>query len=307
MSSPYRQPMAPWSGLAQYTRRVILPDSLGLHIYDSGTSDKPPALLVHGLGDDADTWRHIFDPLTGHFRVIALDLPGFARSDPAPGAYRMPFFKDFLLQLMDTLSIQRVTFVGHSMGAFISQYIALECPDRVAKLILLDGTVISRVQKINRQLLLFLTPVIGEWLYNRLRKDPQAAYATLQPYYANLDALPEADRRFLFERVNQRVWSDTQRVAYFSSLRDLARWAPRQRRKMESQLAESLTPTLLVWGGQDQINPLENAHICLEIQPVAHLVVIPQAGHNLQQERPGELIDAILEFLSKEGSDGPNP
>ena len=307
MANPYLQPMQSWPDLAKHARRVTLPDSLGLHIYDSGESDKPAAFLVHGLGDDADTWRYLFEPLAERFRVIAPDLPGFARSDPAPGAYRIPFFKDFLLQLMDVLSLPQVTFIGHSMGAFISQFIALENPDRVAQLFLLDGTVISRVQKINRQLLLFLTPVIGEWLYNRLRKDPQAAFETLRPYYFDLDGLPEAERRFLFERVNQRVWSDTQRVAYFSMLRGLARFAAEQRRKLEGQLAQSNTTTLLVWGDQDQINPLENAHICLQVQPATRLVVIPQAGHNLHQERPELLISAIQEFLAKEDNHGENP
>jgi pimeloyl-ACP methyl ester carboxylesterase len=302
-ANPYLQPAQPWPGLAQYSRRVALPDGSWLHVYDSALKEPTAAdaenqiaLLVHGLGDDADTWRYLFEPLSRHRRVLALDLPGFARSDPAPGKYSPGFFKDILLALLDALEISQATLIGHSLGAMLSQYLALEQPSRVGRLVLLSGGVVARFQKINRELLLYLLPVIGEWQYNRLRRSPQQAYETLRPYYASLDALPESERSFLFERVNQRVWSDTQRAAFLSTLRSLARWAPAQRRFLEDRLAHTLTPTLLVWGDQDAINSLDNGRYTVHIHPAIKLVVLRQAGHNLQHEQPQGLMQSIMEF-----------
>jgi pimeloyl-ACP methyl ester carboxylesterase len=302
-ANPYLKPAQPWPGLAPFSRRVVLPDGLSLHVYDSKPGELPAAgrdaqavLLVHGLGDDADTWRYLFEPLSRRRRVIALDLPGFARSDPAPGAYNLPFFKDTLVRLMDAMLLTQATLIGHSLGALLSQVLAFEQPSRVRRLVLLSGSVVARFQKINRELLLYLLPVIGERQYNRLRRSPQKAYETLRPYYASLDALPEGERSFLFERVNQRVWSDTQRAAFLSTLRSLARWAPAQRRFLEDRLAHSNTPTLLVWGDQDAINSLDNGRYAAQIQPDIKLVVLRQAGHNLQHEQPVSLIQSIQEF-----------
>jgi pimeloyl-ACP methyl ester carboxylesterase len=311
-ANPYLKPAQPWPGLAPFSRRVVLADGLSLHVYDSKPGELPAAgsdsqavLLVHGLGDDADTWRYLFEPLSQTRRVVALDLPGFARSDPAQGRYSVPFFKDILLALLDVLDLSQVTLIGHSLGALISQVLAFEQPARVGRLVLLSGGVVARVQGIDPELLLYLLPGIGEWQYNRLRNSPQKAYETLRPYYASLDALPESERSFLFERVNQRVWSNTQRAAFLSTIRSLARWAPAQRRLLEDRLAHSTIPTLLVWGDQDAINSLDNGRIAAQIQPAIKLVVLQQAGHNLQHEQPATLIQTIHEFEHVEDKNGP--
>jgi pimeloyl-ACP methyl ester carboxylesterase len=309
-SNPYLKTMQPWPGLEPYMKRVTLPDSLSLHLFDSapdGGNNLPAALLVHGLGDDADTWRHLFAALARDRRVVALDLPGFARSDPMPGAYRLPFYRDVLLSLLDTLAIPRATMIGHSLGAMLCQYLAFERPERVERLILLAGSVIARHQQINRELLLYLVPVIGDWQYNRLRKDPQTAYETLRPYYADLDALPEAERAFMFERVNQRVWSDTQRVAFLYTLRSLSRWVSSQRRHLEETLAASTTPTLMVWGDRDAINSLDNGRLAAQIRPDTRLVVVREAGHNLHHEQPQALLQALWDFEGSEVSHASAP
>jgi pimeloyl-ACP methyl ester carboxylesterase len=303
---PYKKPISCWPELAPYARRVTLPNGLNLHVYDSrpdpGLADDslPPILLVHGLGDDADTWRYVFVPLAAGRRVIALDLPGFARSDPAPGAYRLPLTKGFLLDLLDVLDIPRATLVGHSLGAMLCQYLSFENPERVERLIVLSGSVVSRFQKVDRALLLYLLPVIGEWQYNHLRKDPQKAYETLRPYYADLDSLPQSEREFLFERVNQRVWSDSQRVAFLATIRNLASWAPSRRGDLEDKLAGSTVPTLMIWGDQDAINSLDNGRLSVQLQPAIRLTVLHRAGHNLMQEQPQALVETILGFLTAE-------
>jgi pimeloyl-ACP methyl ester carboxylesterase len=170
---------------------------------------------------------------------------------------------------------------------------ALSHQERVERLILTSGSLVARSQRVDLATMLFLIPGLGEWLYNRLRSAPQAAYRTLEPYYGNLDHLPEADREFLFQRVNERVWSDGQRRAFLSAFRNLARWIPGQQRGLPSKLATLDVPTLVLWGEADQMMSVENGHALVELQPTARLVVVPEAGHNVHQEDPEAVLEAL--------------
>ena len=286
--------MQPHPGLEPWSHQVQLPSSkISLHLYDSREVAKPPLLLLHGLGDEADSWHRIIPHLLENYRVIAPDLPGFGRSEKGNAKAAIPFFIQVILELLDQLSISRTSLIGHSMGAMIAQTIALQEPQRVERLALISGSLVSSENRLNRDLLLFLIPCVGEWLYNRLRQNPQSAYQTLKPYYFDLDALPQAERDFLFQRVNQRVWSDRQRKGYFAALRGLVSWLPAQQKDLPARLNASQIPPLVIWGQNDQINVVSNAKTLAALQPSAHLVIVPDAGHNLHQEKPQVVLDAI--------------
>ncbi len=95
--------MQPCPELAGYVQNVRLPRSgLNLFTYQLGDPNAPALVLLHGLGDEADTWRYVLAGIAERRRVIALDLPGFGRSDKPDAAYSVPFFQDSLLELMDT-------------------------------------------------------------------------------------------------------------------------------------------------------------------------------------------------------------
>jgi len=287
---PYQEPMSVWSALASYAKEITLNKSgLRLHIYDAGLLDTPTLLLVHGLGDEADSWRHIIQPLAVHQRVIALDLPGFGRSEPLQ-RYTISGIIHVLLELLDTLKIPSATFIGSSLGGLLSHAIALKHPNRVRGLVLIDGVLVAEKQKLNLGTLLFLVPGVGEWHYNRYRKNPQAAYDSLRPFYASLDNLPTADREFLFQRVNERVWSNRQRKAYLAVLRNTAVWMVKQQRNLKEDLKQLSVPTLVIFGERDHIMPLENARALSELQPTAHLITLPGVGHLPQQEAPETLL-----------------
>jgi pimeloyl-ACP methyl ester carboxylesterase len=308
-------PMQPYPGLEQYSRTVELPrNGLRLFYFAAGAPDLPAALLLHGLGDEADTWRDLIEPLSRRWRVIAPDLPGFGRSDRPRRAYTLDFLRGCLFELLEVLSIPKVLLVGHSLGGMLAHGMLLEQtetkpvgfsrmlasqPDRswatqITGLVLLDGALLTRTQRLSPQLLLFMTPILGEMLYTRLRKDPQAAYATLNAYYTAMDKLPQAERDFLFQRVNQRVWSDGQRRAYFSTLRNMAASISRLQKDLPARLAQLQAPTLVLWGAQDRINPSEAGADLVKLQPDSRLALIPDASHMPHQERAEQVLSQIL-------------
>jgi pimeloyl-ACP methyl ester carboxylesterase len=287
--------MQPYPGLERFAQSVNLPrNKLRLFYFEAGAPDQPVALLLHGLGDEADTWRYLIEPLSRRWRVIAPDLPGFGRSDKPKLAYTLDFLHGCMFELLDVLSIREVFLAGHSLGGMLVHGMALEQPERTKGLVLLDGALLTRTQRLSSQLLLFMTPLLGEYLYTRLRKDPQAAYATLNAYYAAMDKLPQAERDFLFHRVNQRVWSDGQRRAYFSTLRHMAGTISRLQKDLPARLAQVHIPTLILWGAQDRINPPEAGADLARLQPDSRLVLIPDSGHMPHQEQAEEVIRFIL-------------
>jgi len=236
----YQRHMSPFPGLERWSHQVQLPQSaINLHVYDTGGGEDggTPILLLHGLGDEADTWRHVLLALGPGRRAIAPDLPGFGRSDQGKYPYSIPFFAGIMLELLDMFSISHVVLVGHSTGAAVAHEFAVEHPERVEKLVLIGGSLVSKETPLNLGLFLFLVPGLGEWSYNRLRRDSQEAYCTLEAYYNRLEDLPQADRDFLFQRVNERVWSDGQRRGFLSTLRSLARWMPAQQKNWRAACA----------------------------------------------------------------------
>ncbi|HWQ14996.1 MAG TPA: alpha/beta fold hydrolase [Roseiflexaceae bacterium] len=278
------------AALAPYARAVRLPGGPRLHYYEAGDPDTPPLLLVHGLGDEADTWRHVVAPLAARHRVIAPDLPGFGRSDRPRVAYTLAFFARTLAGLLGALGVERATLVGSSLGAAVVQRLALARPALAERLVLVGGALPVTPIRPPAALLLFLTPGLGELMYTGLRASQDAAYETLRPYYADLDALPAADRAFLRERVWARVWSAGQRRAYLSALRWLAVEAAFRARELRAQLAHLAVPTLLVWGERDHIAGRAAAEDMAGLLPDARLVTIACAGHLPHQERSEEFV-----------------
>lgn len=278
--------------LKPYQRRVSV-NGVGLHLYDSGATNaqEPPILLIHGLGDEADSWRQVFPLLMERGRAVALDLPGFGRSDHPKRAYTLTFFTDTVVALLENLRIPQAVLVGNSMGAAVALRVAMRRADLVARLVLVNGPPVRN--KLGKVQMMFLIPGQGEKIYNSFRSSQEAAYGSLRPYYGSLDALPAQDRQFLWERVWDRVWSDDQRRAYFSTFRWMA-LEGLLGRPSPAQLSQIKTPTLIIWGEQDKLIPLEAGKTLQSWIPAAKLHVIPGCGHLPQQEKPVELVRLIL-------------
>jgi pimeloyl-ACP methyl ester carboxylesterase len=297
MSNPFLAPMSPAPHLASFAKTLQLATlQISIFYFDTET-DKPPMLLIHGLQDEADTWRHVFEPLSLSHRVIALDLPGFGRSDKRKRDFGVLFYVDVVTTFLDALKIDRVALVGNSLGAIICETIALTQPKRVTSVVMEAGTIkITERPKSARTnpLDLLLAKTRDKKYFEALRQDPQAAYDSLRPYYANLDAMPQADRDFLFRRVNERVWDESQRLAalavQFSFLPFYISRAP----KLAALIPSSKVPTMIIWGEQDNILPIGNGIARKALQPSAQFVSIPNTGHLPHQETPSAFLEAVL-------------
>jgi pimeloyl-ACP methyl ester carboxylesterase len=282
---------APHPALKAFARKLE-PD--GLFFYDAGPNANSVAgsvvVLIHGNGDEADSWRHVIPTLSQRHRVITPDLPGFGRSrsiqqgnlhDLAAGVTR----------ILESEYLKSVHLVGSSMGAVVAGLIAQKI--QVSSLTLCGGSASSLgLSEPSAGVKALLEPGVGEAYYTGLREAGiDAAYDTLKPYYANLENLSEADRSFLKNRVWARVWSDSQRTAFFAGLRSL--FDP----KLGLNPADlDHLPTLFLWGEHDQIVPLSAAHQLHNILPNSRLEIIANAGHLPHQERPEAFASTLEAF-----------
>lgn len=287
----------PWIYLAPYARQVKLTKlrNYPVHLYDAGDPRQPAMLLVHGLGDDADTWRHVVPQLIKRHRVIAVDLPGFGRSGPMPSKADAEVHLYVLRGLLAELGISKVSLVGHSMGAMLCHRLALEKPRFIRSLTLIGGSLYMKDIKVRPQTLLYFLPGIDRWMLTRFRRSEKKAFESLRPYYANLDSFPEEEKTFMQERVNWRVHSDDYIHAYLQSLRSLTKLAKPLQDQLQGRLTKAGLPTLLVYGGQDVLVSKENLRGFARLERAIQVKGFAKAGHNLQQEFPHLLLLAMEE------------
>ena len=139
-------------------------------------------------------------------------------------------------------------------------------------------------------LLAMLVPVAGERLYRSLENDLDAAYASLQPYYAALDNLSANDRAFLRQRVADRVASATQRRAYFALFRGYFGWMLLKGRGARRRAALLDVPTTYIWGAEDRIVSLTAGEAARGQHTAARLQIVAGAGHLPHQEAPAEFL-----------------
>lgn len=98
-----------------------------------------PLILLHGVGLQSAAWGPQITALKGHYRVIALDLPGHGGSDPLPTGGQLPEFVTWLHEVVQALDISPVNVAGHSMGALIALGFAARFPELIRRVALLNG------------------------------------------------------------------------------------------------------------------------------------------------------------------------
>jgi pimeloyl-ACP methyl ester carboxylesterase len=279
---------APHPTLAPFSRRL---DDVFYFGSRFSNGRQPDIILIHGNGDEADTWRHVWPAISSVRHVMALDLPGFGRSAPRASG-DLSALAAGVRSFIQAQAMDHVALVGSSLGAVVACQVAVALPKVVSSLTLIGGPVPGLPQpEINPGVRAMLEPGVGEAYYTGLRDQGQdAAYASLEPYYANLSGLSASDQSFLRERVWARVWSDTQRTAFFAALR--SKFNP----GTLSKRLETI-PLQLIWGEHDQIMPISVAHGIRAALPHAQLEVIEGAGHLPHQEKPEAVLKALQEFL----------
>jgi len=261
-----------------------------MHYVDEG--DGPPVLLLHGEPTSSFLWRGLIPPLVeAGRRAVAPDLIGFGRSDKPTevGWYAYDRHVESVAQLVDELDLRDLTVVVHDWGGPIGLRVAVENPDRVERLVILNtgiggGRAPSetwlRFREVVRAQGASIDPVrlIEAGTVRGLSEEARAGYALPFPTpesKAGVRAFPEL----------VPAEPDHPNTAPMNRVRDALRsWTK---------------PALVVWGAADPVLPAALAHAFVELIPGAEgPVLIAGAGHFLQEDAPDELAAAILPFVA---------
>jgi 3-oxoadipate enol-lactonase len=267
--------------------RIVTDDGVGLAVEQLGAG--PPFVMVHGFTGARDDFADHAPRVAEAATVVTFDHRGHGESDkPATvEAYTLDRLVADTLAVVDALGFERFTLLGHSMGGMVARRLALQWPERVGALVLMD-TSPGMPPSIDPDLAEAAAALALEGDMTLLRAVLDEA-----------DTLGSAaDQRVRRERAGyvefcERKWAQITPASYAGLLRAIVH--------QDDQLAEMTSivcPTLVLVGAEDT-HFVPAAHAMAATLPDARLVVVPDAGHSPQFENPDAYFDALDEFLRR--------
>ncbi len=263
--------------------------------YFRAGNDGLPLVLLHGDSASALDWSWVLPTLGATHRVYAPDFPGFGESAKPSLDYSPEFLRQFLVDFLDALGIERAVLVGNSLGGLVCLRFALSRPEQVAALVLVDSSGLG--YSVTPALSQLTLPLYGEaaisWCQTPLGAK-QRSWLRTSLLFAHPSQVPD-------------VWlAEQERMAQMpgflqatvSSLRAQVNVFG-QRQVLLDSLGQLQMPTLVVWGTDDLVFPKEQAQDAVSRLQQGYLAFIPDCGHLPHIERP-ELFSAELsKFLNE--------
>jgi pimeloyl-ACP methyl ester carboxylesterase len=245
----------------------------GLRVRCTRAGAGDPVLVLPGWGASIEAVAPIVTALREVATVYAVDLPGFGESDPPPEAWSSVEYARFVDALFDVLDVDAATVIGHSNGGRVAIRLAVDFPDRVEKLVLVNSAGIRPRRTVGYRARVALYKV-GK-LAARVGGRPGAALQRrIVRRVASSDYLDAGPLRGTLVRVVNE---------------DLRDCLPRIR-----------VPALLIWGGRDRETPVADGRLMERMIPDAGLVVFEEAGHYSYLDAPGSFAKVVRYFVQTE-------
>ncbi len=277
----------------------IQTNGIRLHVMQAGPVDGPLVVLLHGFPEFWRGWIHQIEPLAeAGYRVVVPDQRGYNLSDvPKPVmAYRLEELQKDILGLLDALGHQDCCLAGHDWGAVVAWSLALNYPEKVKKLAILNvphPLVMQHYLKTNlRQMLkswyigFFQIPGLAEWLVSRkdFRQGAAALRGSSRPGTFGAEDLSQY----------KQAWRNSGGLSgMIHWYRALVRYPPTAPAAARLQM-----PVRILWGQRDaflsHLMAADSAALCEQ----AELTLFEEASHWLQHEEPEAVAQALLAFFA---------
>ncbi|WP_039794783.1 4,5:9,10-diseco-3-hydroxy-5,9,17-trioxoandrosta-1(10),2-diene-4-oate hydrolase [Nocardia araoensis] len=270
----------------------VRPD-LRLHYHEAGVGAGPTIVLLHGGGPGASSWSNFarnIPVLAEHFHVIAVDQPGYGRSDkPTEHPQYFVHSASALKDLLDHLEItSRVHLLGNSLGGGAAVRFALDYPDRAGKLILMGPGGLSTN-------LFAPDPTEGVKLLSKFNFEPTRenleAFLRIMVFDQSLITEELIEERFASASTPEALAATRAMGKSFAS-------ADFEKGMLWRDAYKLRQPVLLIWGREDRVNPLDGALVATKVIPRAQLHVFGGCGHWAQLEKFHEFNRLAIDFLA---------
>jgi pimeloyl-ACP methyl ester carboxylesterase len=235
-------------------------------------------------------WRAMLPKLSATHDPIAIDLPGFGESDrPRRFAYDYAAFTGIVEEVLDQLEVARAALVGHSMGGGVALTLAARRPERVERLALIAPAIFPLPMPPEGKLL--MVPRLGELLWTLGTTRGEMRRHLIRSHFRDAAAVTDEFVDHVWQRFNRAGG----RAASWAALQPLLRLPATTADPMRVR-----APTVLLWGDEDRLTPLEHGRRLVRQIARAQLRVIPACGHSVPLERPDELLRQLVPFLTDE-------
>ncbi len=246
-----------------------------------------PLVLIAGLGYSSWMWHKMVPGLAKHYQVIAFDNRGVGQTDKPEGPYTAQMLADDTAGLLKQLGIARAAILGHSMGGFIAQALALSHPELVTQLIL-SATNFGGPRQI---------PVTPEALavLTDMKSDPverlkRGILISCAPGFG--DAHPEIVQEWLDFRIKNPIL-----LAPYQAQLAIGMTLMSEEAAFEHKLKNITAPTLILFGEHDKVVPPGNAELLAQQIPNSTIRILPNAGHFYPFDATNAAVAAVVEFL----------
>ncbi|MEV6325079.1 4,5:9,10-diseco-3-hydroxy-5,9,17-trioxoandrosta-1(10),2-diene-4-oate hydrolase [Nocardia sp. NPDC051787] len=266
---------------------------LRLHYHEAGAGNGPTIVLLHGGGPGASSWSNFarnIPVLAEHFHVLAVDQPGYGRSDkPTEHPQYFVHSASALKDLLDHVQItSRVHLLGNSLGGGAAVRFALDYPDRAGKLILMGPGGLSTN-------LFAPDPTEGVKLLAKFNYEPTRenleAFLRIMVFDQSLITDELIDERFASASTPEALAATRAMGKSFAS-------ADFEKGMLWRDAYKLRQPVLLIWGREDRVNPLDGALVATKLIPRAQLHVFGGCGHWAQLEKFHEFNRLAIDFLA---------
>ena len=261
-----------------------------VHYLDYG--EGPPVLLLHGGGAGSAIWFKQIQVLSKTRRVIAPDHPVFGLS--TQDAYKAPFLPNlvsYMVRLFDELGLDRVDVVGLSMGAQAALAMALEDPDRLGKLVVIDSAGLGRAFPLIFKLA--TVPLFGRLIVRPNRWGQDNYFKTMEVVNSDFTGA-SAYKQYAYDV----TLPDGHGHAMRSSLFAITNILGQKSIFTDEELASISVPTLALWGAEDRVFPLEHGYRLAQLLPNVSMHIIENARHVPFLDHPDAVNDLITGFLN---------
>jgi pyruvate dehydrogenase E2 component (dihydrolipoamide acetyltransferase) len=267
---------APAEGFAR------LEDGRAIHFLEAGPKSDTPVVFIHGLGGSLSSWQLVMGGLASAHRMTAIDLPGHGGSSKTPPEatdYSIAGLAADVAAALSTGKRKPSVIVGHSLGGAVALKIAVDTPDLVAGLVLIDSAALGSA--IAQPLLDLMAGSAGA----------ETARGLLSLFFEDQKLVTDrgVDEMAAFQE--DGGWDAQQAVSAAAFA------GGTQGSGLEEALAAIEKPVLLIWGENDRVIPLDHAIAALTLFPDAILKVLPDTGHVPQVERAANVANAIDRFV----------
>jgi 2-hydroxy-6-oxonona-2,4-dienedioate hydrolase len=268
------------------TSRYAMAGNIKVHFNEAGAG--PPVIFCEGQGPGTSAWvvyHRVIGPLSGKFRCLLLDQPGYGKSDAVAvkGESRSTMYARTVRDFMDTLGIKTASLVDMSFGAQTAQVFAVENPDRVEKVVLhasgMPGATMFAVQ-----------PTEGITTMAETFKSPTLANMRRMMNSFLYDGESYSDDELMLQ-ARLDAWLSR------PELEKARRESERVQRDLTADLKKIKVPALQIHGRNDRVSPLESALRLFNYLPDTRLVILNRCGHWAPVEQPEEFVRLVMDFL----------